>query len=75
MFVFELVVWASVIFLFQHYLEDLLFYSKPLEEYCTGVVSSVFKSISALQEHCTKVVSYVHDLLCPGVQTTLATKL
>ena len=38
------------------------------------MVSSVFKSISALQEHCTNVVSYVHDILCPGVQTTLATK-
>ncbi len=32
------------------------------------MVSSVYKSISALQEHCTKVVHYVHDILCPGVQ-------
>ena len=58
MFVCELVVLDSVNF-YQHILEDLLFYSNPFEEYCTGVVSSVCKSISALDEHCTKVVSYV----------------
>ena len=58
MFVCELVVLDSVNF-YQHILEDLLFYSNPFKEYCTGVVSSVCKSISALDEHCTKVVSYV----------------
>ena len=58
MFVCELVVLDSVNFN-QHILEDLLFSQNPLEEYCTGVVSSVCKSISALQEQCTKVVSYV----------------
>ena len=58
MFVFELVVLDSVNF-YQHILEDLLFYSKPFKEYCTGVVSSVCKSMSALDEHCTKVVSFM----------------
>ena len=58
MFVCELVVLDSVNF-YQHSLEDLLFYSKPLKEYCTGVVSFVCKSISALDEHYTKVVSFV----------------
>ena len=58
MFVCELVVLDSVNFN-QHILEDLLFNSNPFKEYCTGVVSSVCKSISALDEHCTNVVSYV----------------
>ncbi len=31
-------------------------------------------SMSVLQEQCTKIVSYVHDVLCPGVQTTLVTR-
>ena len=58
MFVCELVVLDSVNF-YQHILEDMLFYSNPFEEYCTGVVSPVCMSISALDEHDTKVVSYV----------------
>ncbi len=58
MFVCELVVLDSVFF--QQILEDLLFYSNPFKEDCTGVVSSVCKSISALDEQCTKVVSSVH---------------
>ncbi len=57
MFVCELVVLDSVN-LYQHILEDLLFYSKPLGG-VSRVVSSVCKSISALDEQCTKVVSYV----------------
>ena len=59
MFVCELLVLDSVNF-YQHMLEDLLFSQNPLVEYCTGVVSDVCKSISALDKQCTKVVSYVH---------------
>ncbi len=74
MFVCELVVLDSVIFLSTLFRRSAFLLKTPLEEYCTGVVSSVCKSISALQEHCTKVVSYVHDILCPGVQTTLVNR-
>ena len=72
MFVCELVVLASIIFLSTLFGRSVILLETPLEEYCTGVVSSVCKSISTIQEHCTKVVSYVHDVLCPGFQTTLA---
>ena len=58
MFVCELVVLDCIHF-YQDILEDLLFYSNPFKEYCTGVVSSLCKSIFALDKHCTKVVSYV----------------
>ena len=69
MFVCELVILASVIFLTLLGRSAILL--KPLEKYDTGVVSSVCKSISALEEHCTKRVSYMHDVLCPGVGATL----
>ncbi len=59
MFVCELMVLDRVKF-YQHILEDLLFFSQnSLEEYCIEVVSSVCKSISALDKHCTKVVSFM----------------
>ncbi len=52
-------------------MDDQILYSELLQEYYTGVFSSVCKSISALEEHCTKVVSYVNDVLCPGVGAIL----
>lgn len=59
MFVCELVVLDSVNF-YQHIFgRSAIFTQNPLEEYCTGVVSSVCQSISALEEYRTKVVSYV----------------
>ena len=58
MFVCELVVLDSVNF-YQLFWKICYFTQNPFEEYCTGVVSSVCMSISALDEHCTKVVSYV----------------
>ena len=61
----------SVIFISTLFRRSAFLLKSPLEVYCSGVVSSVCKSISALQVHCTKVVSYVHDVLCPGVGPTL----
>ena len=63
MFVCELVVLASEVFLLTFGRSAILL-KTPLEEYCTGVVRSAYKSIFVLQEHCTKVVSYVHDVYC-----------
>ncbi len=55
MFVCELVVLDSVNFSVNIFLEVLLFFLKTCsEEYCTGLVGSVCKSISALDEHCAK---------------------
>ena len=72
MFVCELVVLDIVIFLSTLFRRSAILLKTSLKEYFTGVVSSVCKSISALKEHCMKVVSHVHDILCPGIQTTLA---
>ncbi len=59
MFVCELVVLESVDFSFNIFWKICYITLNPFEEYCTGVVSSVCMSISALDEHCTKMVSYV----------------
>ena len=58
MFVCERVVLDSVNFYRHIFGRSAIFTQNPLEEYCTGVVSSVRQSISALDEYRTKVVSY-----------------
>ena len=53
--------WCSIVLISINIFWKICYFTQnPLEEYCTGVVSSVCKSISALDEQCTKVVSYVH---------------
>ena len=54
MFACEIVVLASVIFLSMLFGRSAIFLKTLLEEYCTEGVSSVCKSISALQEHVLK---------------------